>query len=72
MVRDCWRETSYTFGDKYKETVEFINAMVPTFVDAVERAEGHASVFNTPREVEELLTLCRDMVDKWNVISKIR
>ena len=70
-VRDSWRETSYTFSDKYRETVDFINVMVPIFADTVERAERHASVFNTPQEVEDLLSLCRDMVDKWNLISRI-
>ena len=71
VVRDCWREVSYMYSDKHNETVEFINTMVPTFIDTVEIAERHVSVFNTPKEIEELLGLCRKMVDKWNVISRV-
>ena len=39
-ARDCWRETSYVFSDKYKEAVGFVNTMLPDFVDILKRRKG--------------------------------
>ena len=70
-AHDCWKETAHVFNGKYKEAVNFVNSAVPNFIDVFEKAERNASTINTPQEVEEFLTLCRGMVNKWNVISRV-